>query len=64
MASATYTITEKQDLASTRRGYEFIGNLMAAKADAVKNRMYKGTVLTIERGEVLVAYHNGMWHDC
>lgn len=61
----TYTITEKQNLESTRLGYEFSGSLRAAKAEATRNRVYKGTILTIEKGGELVAYRQGRnWTDC
>lgn len=52
----TYTITEKQNVNSTREGYEFSGTLDQAKRKATKEQVAYGTVLTIELSGELVAY--------
>ncbi len=59
----TYTITEKQNLNSVRQGAEFQAkDLTAAKRIASREKMFKGTVMTIEQNGRLVAYKEaGAW---
>ncbi len=59
-----YIITEKQDTASRREGYQIeANNLSAAKTVASKRQVFKGTVLTIEDGigNLIATKINGEW---
>lgn len=60
-----YTITEKQTLGSTRKGNAIQAkNLTEAKRIATRNKMFKGTVLTIELNGKRVAYKkDGVWEN-
>ena len=61
----TYLITEKQNVGSTRNGNLVeASSLTSAKSIATRTQCFTGTVLTIERNEILVAYkENGKWND-
>lgn len=61
----TYIITEKQNLQSFRKGFEYRGTLRGAKLKASREQMFQGTVMTIsEKCGQLVAHKdaNG-WRD-
>lgn len=59
----TYTITEKQNLNSVRKGAEFQAkDLTAAKRIASREKMFQGTVMTVEQNGRLLAYkESGVW---
>jgi len=62
---ATFTITEKQNLNSSRTGKDFEAkDLTAAKRIATREKMFQGTVMTIEQNGRLLAYREaGVWHN-
>ena len=59
----TYIITEKQNLNSVRNGAKFQAkDLTAAKRIATREKMFSGTVVTVEQNGRLLAYReNGKW---
>ena len=59
----TYIITEKQNLNSVRAGVSFDAkDLAAAKRIAAREKMFQGTVMTIEQNGRLLAYReSGKW---
>lgn len=62
----TYIVTEKQNVASHRKG-EIIeaADLSAAKRKASGMKMFQGTVLTIEseNGALISVKQDGKWED-
>jgi hypothetical protein len=64
-----FEICEVQNVNSTRRGYfPKTSNLSVAKGIATRNRVYRGTVLTIRSQETgrMLAYRrdDASWVDC
>lgn len=61
----TYTITEKQNAQSTRKGEQIEAlDLAAAKRAASRMQMFHGTVLTIEaNGTLLAVKRGGKWEN-
>ena len=61
----SYIISEVQNVNSTRKGFQFSGDLTAAKRKASSEQFFQGTVMKIEtESGVLVAYkENGKWHN-
>jgi hypothetical protein len=59
----TYIVTEKQNLSSSREGKAFQAkDLTAAKRIATREKMFQGTVMTIEQDGRLLAYRvEGKW---
>ncbi len=63
---ATYTITEKQNMASYRKGYKIEADcLTSAKRKASRMQFFQGTVLVIEadNGALLASKANSKWTD-
>jgi hypothetical protein len=61
----TYIVTEKQNLNSYREGKSFQAkDLTGAKRIATREKMFQGTVMTVEQNGRLIAYReNGTWHN-
>ena len=63
MSKSTYTITEKQNSNSIRKGVvKDFKNLTGAKIWASRNQVFQGTVLVIEQyGNVVAKKENEKW---